>query len=64
MRKYNEITPIEAVNIAEKIIALLIKGFENIGFRKDAKKRLQQLEDLSILQNKRITELEKIIQSL
>lgn len=58
MRNYNKIEPLEAVSIAEKIIALLIKGFENIGFRKDAKKRLQQLEDLAILQEKRIKYLE------
>lgn len=58
MRNYNKIEPLEAVSIAEKIIALLIKGFENIGFRKDAKKRIQQLEDLAILQEKRIKYLE------
>jgi len=58
MRNYNKIEPLEAISIAEKIIALLIKGFENIGFRKDAKKRLQQLEDLAILQEKRIKYLE------
>lgn len=58
MRNYNKIEPLEAVIISEKIIALLIKGFENIGFRKDAKKRLQQLEDLAILQEKRIKNLE------
>ena len=58
MRNYNKIEPLEAISIAEKIIALLIKGFENIGFRKDAKKRLQQLEDLAILQEKRIKNLE------
>ena len=58
MRNYNKIEPLEAVIISEKIIALLIKGFENIGFRKDAKKRLQQLEDLAILQEKRIKYLE------
>lgn len=58
MRNYNKIEPLEAVSIAEKIIALLIKGFENIGFRKDAKKRIQQLEDLAILQEKRIKNLE------
>lgn len=58
MRNYNKIEPLEAVSIAEKIIALLIKGFENIGFRKDAKKRIQQLEDLAILQEKRIKFLE------
>lgn len=61
MRNYNKIEPLEAVSIAEKIIALLIKGFENIGFRKDAKKRLQQLEDLAILQEKRIKYLESKI---
>lgn len=58
MRNYNQIEPLEAISIAEKIITLLIKGFENIGFRKDAKKRLQQLEDLAILQEKRIKYLE------
>lgn len=61
MRNYNKIEPLEAVSIAEKIIALLIKGFENIGFRKDAKKRIQQLEDLAILQEKRIKYLESKI---
>lgn len=61
MRNYNQIEPMEAVTIAEKIIALLIKGFENIGFRKDAKKRIQQLEDLAILQEKRIKYLESKI---
>lgn len=63
MRNYNEIEPLEAVSIAEKIIALLIKGFENIGFRKDAKNRIQQLEDLAILQNKRLEYLESKILS-
>lgn len=63
MRKYNEIEPMQAVNIASKIIDLLIKGFENIGFRKDAKKRIQQLEDLAILQNKRLEYLESKILS-
>ena len=61
MRNYQKIEPIEAITIAEKIIALLIKGFENIGFRKDVKKRMEQLEDLAIIQEKRIKYLESKI---
>lgn len=59
MKNYRNITPIEAIGIGTQLIELLIKGFENIGFRKSIKKDVETLKELAITQNKRIEELEK-----
>lgn len=64
MKNARNITPIEAVTLAEKLIELLVKGFENVGYRKKTNSRVETLEELSIAQNKRITELEEKIKNL
>lgn len=60
MRNYKEIPPLEIIKIGEEAIKLLIFGFENIGFRKSTRKRLDALEDIIIKQNFEINELKKI----
>lgn len=58
MKNYDKITPTEAIGLAETLINYLIKGFENIGFRKNIKKDVEALKELVLLQEKRIKELE------
>jgi len=58
MKNYDKITPIEAIGLAQTIIAYLIKGFENIGFRKNTRKDIEALKELALLQEKRIQALE------
>ena len=60
MRNYKEIPPLEIIKIGEEAIKLLIYGFENIGFRKSTRKRLDALEDIIIKQNFEIEKLKKI----
>lgn len=52
------ITPEEAITLSEKIIEIIIKGFENVGFRKKTNTRVEALEQLTIALNKRLTQLE------
>jgi len=58
MKNYDKITPIQAVGLAQILVDYLIKGFENIGFRKNIKKDVETLKELVLLQEKRIKELE------
>lgn len=59
MRNYDKIPVGEAITIADTLISLMIKGFENVGFRPKIKKEIEQLKDLAILQDKRIKSLEE-----
>lgn len=59
MQKYSDITPSQAIEIGKTLIDGIIKGLENIGFRKKTRERLNALEEVVVMQEKRIEELEK-----
>lgn len=63
MRNYEKLPPTEIIKIGEEAIKLLIYGFENIGFRKSTKRRLEALEDIVIKQDAEIKELQKIVKN-
>lgn len=63
MRNYEKLPPIEIIKLGEEAIKLLIYGFENIGFRKSTKRRLEALEDIVIKQDAEIKELQKIVKN-
>ena len=50
MKNYDKITPIQAIGLAQTLIDYIIKGFENIGWRKNTTKRVDALQDLVLLQ--------------
>lgn len=59
MRNLNNIPSNEITNLIQQGLDLLIKGFENIGFRKKTNERLLNLEDQVALLSKKILELEE-----
>lgn len=61
MKNARNITPTQAIEIGSKLLEVIIKGFENIGFRKKTNSRVETLEAYVITLNKRIEELEKIV---
>ena len=50
----NRLTPEEITNLIQEGLNLLIKGFENIGFRRKTNDRLQLLEDQVALLSKKL----------
>ncbi|HNL84532.1 MAG TPA: hypothetical protein PKO18_04770 [Chitinophagales bacterium] len=50
----NRLTPEEITNLIQEGLNLLIKGFENIGFRRKTNERLQLLEDQVALLSKKL----------
>lgn len=61
MKNYDKITPSEAITLADTLIDAIVKGFENIGFRKNIRARVDKLEELVLLQQKQIKELQEMI---
>lgn len=59
MKNLNNIPSNEITSLIQQGLDLLIKGFENIGFRKKTNERLAQLEDQVALLSKKILELEE-----
>lgn len=59
MKNLNKIPPREITRLIEEGLNLLIKGFENIGFRKKTNERLIQLEEQVALLSKKILEIEE-----
>jgi len=60
MKNMNRLTPEEITNLIQEGLNLLIKGFENIGFRRKTNDRLQLLEDQVALLSKKLLEKENI----
>lgn len=58
MKNMDRLTPNEITNLIQQGLDLLVKGFENIGFRRKTNERLQQLEDQVALLSKKLLELE------
>lgn len=58
MKNIDHLLPIEISKLIEEGLNLLIKGFENIGFRKKTTERITQLETQVALLSKKILELE------
>ncbi|HNF48638.1 MAG TPA: hypothetical protein PLF48_04610 [Chitinophagales bacterium] len=54
MKNMNRLTPEEITNLIQEGLNLLIKGFENIGFRRKTNERLQLLEDQVALLSKKL----------
>ena len=54
MKNMNRLTPEEITNLIQEGLNLLIKGFENIGFRRKTNDRLQLLEDQVALLSKKL----------
>ena len=59
MKNIDRLQPGEISNLIREGLAILIKGFENIGFRRKTNERLQQLEDQVALLSKKILEMEE-----
>lgn len=59
MKNLNSIPSNEITDLIKIGLDLLIKGFENIGFRKQTKERLNALEDQVALLSKKVLELEQ-----
>ena len=57
MKNLNSIPSSEITALIKKGLDLLIKGFENIGFRRKTNERLNALEDQVALLSKKILEL-------
>jgi len=55
----DKLGPNEITGLIKDGLEILIKGFENIGFRKKTNERLQHLEDQVALLSKKILELEE-----
>lgn len=58
MKSINSIPPSEITELIEKGLELLIKGFENIGFRKNTKQELKEHREQIALLSKKVLELE------
>ena len=54
MKNMNRLSPEEITNLIQEGLNLLIKGFENIGFRRKTNERLQLLEDQVALLSKKL----------
>jgi len=59
MKNIDKLGPNEITGLIKDGLEILIKGFENIGFRKKTNERLQHLEDQVALLSKKILELEE-----
>lgn len=59
MQNIDKLKPNEITQLIENGLTLLIKGFENIGFRRKTNERLAHLEDQVALLSKKILELEE-----
>ncbi len=59
MKNFNSLPPSEITSLIKNGLDLLIKGFENIGFRKKTNERIQHLEDQVALLSKKLLELEE-----
>lgn len=59
MQNIDKLKPNEITQLIENGLSLLIKGFENIGFRRKTNERLAHLEDQVALLSKKILELEE-----
>lgn len=58
MKNINSIPPSEITELIEKGLEFLIKGFENIGFRKNTKQELKEHREQIALLSKKVLELE------
>lgn len=59
MKNMDRLASNEITGLIKDGLDLLIKGFENIGFRKKTNERLAHLEDQVALLSKKILELEE-----
>ena len=59
MKNIDKLGPNEITGLIKDGLEILIKGFENIGFRKKTNERLEHLEDQVALLSKKILELEE-----
>lgn len=59
MKNLNGLDQNQITALIREGLDLLIKGFENIGFRKQTKERLAHLEDQVALLSKKVLELEQ-----
>lgn len=57
MRNYPELPVSEIIQFGKDAIDYLVLGFQNIGFRKSTKKRLDVLEDIVIKHEEEIKQL-------
>lgn len=59
MKNFEKLSPNQITGLISEGLAALIKGFENIGFRKATRERLQALENQVALLSKKVIELEE-----
>lgn len=61
MKNINSLSTNEITELIEKGLEILIKGFENIGFRKNTKQELKEHREQIALLSKKVLELENKI---
>lgn len=58
MRNYNQINPIQAIELSKEIINAFVELLSKIGWRKKTATEIEKLKDIIILLEKRIDHLE------
>lgn len=58
MRNYNEINPIQAIELSKEIISAFVQLLTKVGWRKKTNTEIEKLKDVIILLEKRIDYLE------
>lgn len=61
MKNINKMTPDQITGLIGEGLAALIKGFENIGFRKNTREEIKLLKEQVALLSKKVLELEEKI---
>lgn len=59
MKNINKMTPDQITGLIGEGLALLVKGFENIGFRKNTREEIKLLKEQVALLSKKVLELEE-----
>jgi len=58
MRNYNQINPIQAIELSKEIINAFVQLLSKVGWRKKTTTEIDKLKDVIILLEKRIDHLE------
>ena len=58
MRNYNQINPIQAIELSKEIINTFVQLLSKVGWRKKTTTEIDKLKDVIILLEKRIDHLE------
>lgn len=59
MKNFEKLSPDQITGLIGEGLALLVKGFENIGFRKNTREEIKLLKEQVALLSKKVIELEQ-----